>query len=222
MKDNAPIEVEPTKMSLEGGAIRSSNAVGEGSDKNSAGVVDYEAGHRDVSVIEHGSAWIEMHFNVSSLNRGTDEPFPSCLPIAKTNFVQAFVHSLDDAGRQGWIGDKSRRIDIWKAGGVGAVGEAVPDKALLPEIHQQAGAEPPELAVAEHLHQMLGGEWPTQTLQFRNEVILDHKVRLKGVCDNPAINQVTPRLGKVRDSGRRECRDELLVIDFFIKPRPDC
>lgn len=188
VKDNAPIEVEPAKVGLECGAIRSSNAVGEGSDKNSAGVVDYEARHRDVSVIEHGSAWIEMHFNVSSLNRGTDEPFPSCLPIAKTDFVQAFVHSLDDAGRQGWIGDKTRRFDIWKAGGVSAVGEAVPDKALLAEIHQHAGAEPPELAVAEHLHQMLGGEWPTQTLQFRNEVILDHKVRLKGVRHNPAIN----------------------------------
>lgn len=207
---------------MEGGAIRSSNAVGEGSDKNSAGVVDDEARHRDVSVIEHGSAWIEMHFNISSLNRRTDEPFPSCLPIAKSDFVQAFVHSLDDAGRQGWIGDKTRRFDIWKAGGVRAVGEAVPDKALLAKIHQQAGAEPPELAVTKHLNQMLRREWTTQTLQFRNEVILDHKVRLKGVRDNPAINQVTSRLGKVRDASRCECRDKLLVIDFFIKPRPDC
>ena len=149
VKNNAPIEVEPAKVGLECGAIHSRYAVGEGSDKNSAGVVNHEAGHRDVSVIEHGSAWIEMHFNGSSLNRGTDEAFPSCLPIARTDFVQAFVHSLDDAGRQAWIGDKTRRFDIWKAGGVRAVGEAVPDKALLAEIHQQAGAEPPEFAVAD-------------------------------------------------------------------------
>lgn len=164
VKDDAPIEVEPAEVGLEGGAISRGDAVGEGGDENSAGLVDHEAWHRDVGVIEHGSAWIEMHFNVSSLNRGTDEPFPSCLPVAKTDFVQAFAHSLDDGGRQRWVGDKTGRFDIWKAGGVRAVGEAVPNEALLAKIHQQTRAKPPELAVAEHLHQMLRGEWAAQTL----------------------------------------------------------
>lgn len=157
--------------------------------------------------IEDGGAWIEMDFHAGGLNRGTDEPFPSCLPVAKSDFVQAFAHSLDDAGRQGWMGDKTRRYNIWKASGVRAVGEAIPDEALLAKIHQQAGAEPPELAVAEHLHQMLGGEWSAQTLQFGNEVIFDNKIRLKGIRDNPAIHQVTPWLGKMRYTSRSESRD---------------
>lgn len=221
MEDDAPLEVEPTKMGLEGGTLGGCDAIVECRNEHGAGFVDHEARHRDVWVIEHGGAWTEMDFDACRLNRGGDKSLPSRLAITEANFVQALGHGVYDFVGQRWIGDKSRQFDFWKARRVRAVKKAIPDQALLAKINEKARAQPPELAVAHHLNPMLWSERATQTLQFWNEVIFDHKVRLKGVRDDSAIDQVTSRLGKMRDASCCECRDKLLMINLLIKPWPD-
>lgn len=39
--------------------------------------------------------------------------------------------------------------------------------------------------------------------------------------DDATIDQVTSRLGKMRDASCCECRDKLLMINLLIKPWPD-
>lgn len=194
MEDNAPFEIEPTKMSLEGGTLGGCDAIVEGRNEHGAGFVDHEAWHRDVRVIEHGGAWIEMDFDPRRLNRGADKSLPSRLSITEANFVQALGHGMDDFVGQRWIGYESGRFDLRKARGMGTVEKAIPNQALLAKIDQQARAKPPELAVANHLHPVLRSERPAQALQLGDEVVLDYKIRLKGVCDESTVNQIPPWL----------------------------
>lgn len=197
VEDDAPLEIEPAEMSLEGGTLGGRDAIVEGCNEHSAFFVDHEARHRDLWMIQHGSAWIEVDLDTCGLNRGTHKPFPGRLAITEANFVQALGHGMDDFVGQRWMGYEGGWFDLRKARGVGTIEKAIPNQALLAKINQQARAKPPKLAVANHLNPVFGSECSTQTLQLGDEVVLDHKIRLKGVRDDSPIDQVTPWLGKM-------------------------
>jgi len=218
MEDDAPVELEPAKVGLQDGTVGGVDAVVERSDQHGAGVFDDETGHRDAWMTEHRAGWIETDFVPRGLKRGADQAFPSGLPIAKAGFVQTLANGLEDAGGQRGVADEVRRLVFGKTCGVRTIKETFPDQALLAEIHQQTCAKPPELAVAEDLNQMLGGKLPTQSFQFRDEMILDHKIRLECVRNDPSIHEVTPWFGKMRNTIRCESHDKLLMMNLLIQP----
>ena len=82
MEDNAPFEIEPTKMGLEGGTLSGCDPIGECGNEYRASFIDNEAGHRDVRVSQDGNGRVEVDFDSRRLNRGADKALPSRLSIA--------------------------------------------------------------------------------------------------------------------------------------------
>ena len=186
-----------------------------------ARVFDDKAGHRDALMSEHSGDGIEFDLRAYGLNGGSYQPFPSSLPISETDFVQAFANCFDYCCGQRGVRDEIRRFSLREARCVRTIQQPLPNQTLFAEIHQKTRAKPPEFAVAKKLNQMLGSKLSEETFQLWDEVILDHKIRLKGVRDDSAINQVSPWFGKMRNSSRRKGSDKFLMIDILIKTGTD-